>query len=173
MSDLAMVELARKWRGLRPFLRHSMVLAVAGIVYIAIGYSYLTQEPTPVRLEALQYATRVLAYEYWGYVWILAGLLSILSSRWPPVSETWGYFVLTGQTTAWALFYAAGIVFGDSPSTNLSAVLSWGLIAFMWWAISGLVNPNVLSVLWNRIRELQEENLALHAEIHLLREKER
>lgn len=166
-------ELKSKWRGLRPFLRHSMVLAVAGTVYIAIGYTYITQEPTPTRLVAIQYALRgPLTYEFWGYVWVFVGVLTIISSRWPPVSETWGYIVLTGQSAAWALFYGAGVLFGDSPSSNLSGLLSWGLIAFMWWAISGLVNRNALTVLWERIKELQNENLALYAEIRRLQDKE-
>lgn len=91
--------------------------------------------------QALRFALNWIEYNHWGYVWILVGLLSIVSSRWPPISETWGYTVLTGQSAAWALFYAAGIVFNDAPMSTLSGVLSWGLIGFMWWAISGLVNP--------------------------------
>lgn len=158
-----------RWSQLRPFRRHSMVLIVAGLVYIAIGITYLQAEPTPERLNSLQYATDWLEYNTWGYVFIFVGLLAVISSRWPPFSETWGYFVLTGQSAAWAGFYLAGIVFSDTGVTYLSAVLSWGLIGFMWWAISALQNPEVLEVLFTRILELQSENLALHDEIHRLR----
>ncbi len=155
---------------MRPIRTHGLVLMVAGFVYIAIGFTYLTAEPTPARVEALKYALNWVDFNTWGYVWILVGLLSIISSRWPPVSETWGYTVLTGQAAAWGLFYGAGVIFADTPVSNLSGVLSWGLIGFMWWAISRLVNPEVLEHLMQRIYDLQTENLALHDEIHRLRE---
>lgn len=161
--------MAHPWMGVRPFLRHSLVLAVAGGVYIAIGITYLRSEPTAARTEALYYAVKVMEYNQWGWIFILAGLLSVVSSRWPPVSETWGYFVLTGQGAAWSGFYLVGVLFHNTPNSNLSATLSWGLIAFMWWAISGLVNPNALTKLLNQILALQAENLALHREIERLR----
>ena len=139
------------------------------MVYIAIGISYLVSDPTESRVQALYYATKVMPYNNWGWVFVAAGLLSIISSRWPPVSETWGYFVLTGQGAAWTSFYLAGVVFHGTPYSNLSAALSWGLIAFLWWAISGLINPNALTKLLNQILALQAENLALHREIERLR----
>lgn len=163
-------ELESRWRGVRPIQTHSVVLMVAGLVYVAIGFTYLTANPTPSRIQSLKYALNWLSYNDWGFVFILVGALSILSSRWPPVSETWGYFVLTGQSSAWALFYAAGVIFGNAPSSNLAAVLSWGLIGFMWWAISRLANPEIVKKLLGRILELQHENLALHDEIHRIRE---
>lgn len=129
------------WRGIRPWKRHSLVLAVAGLVYILIGVSYITTEPTKARTRALTFALDWWSIDAWGYVFIAAGALSIVSSRWPPISETWGYTVLTGLSAAWAAFYLVGILFGDSPVSNISGVLSWGIIAFMWWAISGLLNP--------------------------------
>lgn len=163
-------EIGPKWAGLRPIRVHSAVLTVAGTVYIAIGASYLTVEPTPVRSEGLKYALNWLNYNDWGYVWLFVGVLSFISSRWPPVSETWGYMLLTGQASAWSLFYFAGVVFGGTSTTNLRATLVWGLLGFMWWAISRLVNPEVMKLLLERIRALQAENLALHDEIHRLRE---
>lgn len=169
MNDV--VEVAGpKWLGLRPIRTHSLVLTVAGLVYIAIGITYLSAEPTPQRLQALKYALNFgLDYNEWGYVWIFVGVLSIVSSRWPPVSETWGYMLLTGQGSAWALFLAAGIVFGQAPPSNFNGVFAWGLLAFMWWAISKLVNPEVRLLLLDRILTLQTENLALHDEVNRLR----
>lgn len=160
-----------KWRGARPFRRHSLVLIVAGLVYVAIGFAYIRADPTPAREQSLKYALNFLSYNNWGYVFCLVGVLAIISSRWPPVSETWGYMVLTGQSSAWALFYGAGILFGDSPMGNVTGVLSWGLIGFMWWAISDLLNPEVIGAMWERIFELQDENLALHDEVNRLRSR--
>lgn len=130
------------WRGIRPWKRHSLVLMVAGLVYVAIGASYILAEPTDTRRVALHFALQWFSLMTWGWIFICSGFLAILSSRWPPVSETWGYTVLTGLSSGWAMFYLVGVLFWHSPPTNLSGVMSWGLIAFMWWAISGLKNPD-------------------------------
>lgn len=127
--------------GLRPFRRHSLVLAVAGCVYSLVGLSYIFSTANESREVALQVAISWMPLPIWGVVWICVGALAILSSRWPPASETWGYTTMTGLAAAWAGFYATGIAFLNSPAQNTSGVLVWGLVAFMWWAISGLVNP--------------------------------
>lgn len=134
------------WRGIRPWKRHSLVLFVAGIVYILIGFSDITTKPTHARQHALHFALEWWSIDVWGAIFMAAGLLSMISSRWPPISETWGYIVLTGLSAGWSAFYLVGILFSDSPLSNFSGVLSWGVIAFMWWAISGLVNPGAVVV---------------------------
>ena len=149
------------WLGVRIWKRHSLVLLVAGLVYIMIGISYVLADPTPSRAASLKIALRWLELSHWGGIFILSGLLAILSSRWPPFSETWGYTVLTGLSAGWAGFYLVGVLDG-APRQGLSGVLSWGLIAFMWWAISGLVNPeDGNSVLLAEIAALQSEVKAL------------
>lgn len=129
-------------RGFRPWQRHSLVLMVAGMVYVMIGISYIIAKPIDSRLVALEYALKWFSLDIWGIWFIITGLMSMLSSRWPPISKTWGYTMLTGLSSAWSGFYLAGILFGHSPIQNVSGVLSWGLIAFLWWAISGLINPD-------------------------------
>lgn len=159
------LDTTNRWRGIRSFERHSLVLSVAGAVYVLIGVSLILSDPTPSRIASLRYALRLLDFSQWGVVFIFAGLLSILSSRWPPISETWGYQALTGLSAGWACFYLTGVVFGDAPTQSLSGFLSWGLIGFMWWAVSGLVNPTHLLKMHNDLRALQTENLELHREI--------
>lgn len=129
-----------QWRALRPWMRHSLVLAVAGTVYVLVGVSYIAAEANASRESALRLALDWMPLPAWGCIWILVGLLAILSSRWPPASETWGYTAMTGLAAGWASFYLLGIPLG-SDAQNFSGVLVWGLVAFMWWAISGLVNP--------------------------------
>jgi hypothetical protein len=126
---------------LRPWQRHSLVLAVAGTVYILVGVSYIVSTPTPSREISLSLALAWMSFPAWGFVWMVVGSLAILSSRWPPASETWGYTTMTGLAAAWSAFYILGICFFDAPKQGFSGVLVWGLVAFMWWAISGLVNP--------------------------------
>jgi hypothetical protein len=129
------------WRSARPWSRHGLVLFVAGLVYILIGVSYITAEGTTARQRALSVALHWLPIYFWGTLFIIVGVLSIISSRWPVPYTTWGYMGLTGLSAGWAATYCAGILFRHSPVTNLTAVASWGIIAFLWWAISGLENP--------------------------------
>jgi hypothetical protein len=120
------------------------VLLVAGLVYVLVGIAYIITEPRHSRDVALQIALDWWSLDAWGGVFIFSGLLAVLSSRWPPISETWGYFVLSGLSSGWAAFFATGVVFGDSPAANLSGALTWGLVGFLWWGISGLVNPTTV-----------------------------
>lgn len=129
-------------KGIRPFQKHSQVLLVAGFVFIGIGIAYVNTVPTPSRVEALQIALSWWSFRTWGYHFIVAGVITIISSRWPPVSKTWGYAILSSLSAAWAMFYLLGVLIKGSPVNNLAGFLTWGLISFMWWAISGLVNPD-------------------------------
>lgn len=128
--------------GIRPFKRHGLVLMVAGIFYVGSGLIYIFAEPTASRKQALIVALNFFPLEFWGSIFVLTGLLAFISSRWPPVAETWGYMVLSALSAGWSATYAAGVMFEDSAISNLTGALNWGLLAFLWWAISGFVNPD-------------------------------
>lgn len=127
--------------GLRPWTRHSLVLAVAGCAYIAVGATYLLSEPAESRESALHVALNLMDMHGWGIVWVAVGLSAILSSRWPPASETWGYSVMSMLATWWACCYFAGVLLG-AENQSVSGGLVWALVAFMWWAVAGLINPH-------------------------------
>lgn len=132
----------RTWWGLRPWQRHSLVLAVAGVVYIAVGLTYLATPLTENRASSLELALVFFPLTVWGVVWIGVGLLALASTRWPPASSTWGYTALAAMAGGWGATYLLTIVFLGGPSSGFSGALVWFLVAFMWWAISGLMNPD-------------------------------
>ena len=132
-----------KW-GLRPWRPHSAAVLVAGCVYIAIGVTYMASTPTESRTSSLALALAVMPLSGWGVVWIATGTLAVISSRWPPASEMWGYSVLSGLASLWAAFYVLGVLVMDAPIQSLTGGLMWGLIAFMWWIVAGLRNPIVI-----------------------------
>lgn len=134
------------WKGIRPWERHSLVLLVAGLMYILIGVSYITVPLTDGRAETLHVALDWWNIEVWGGIFIFAGLLAVVSSRWPPVSETWGYTVLTGLSTGWGMFYLMADILDYASAAAFSGFLVWSLLGFMWWAISGLTNPASIEV---------------------------
>jgi len=146
MEEDLRVNRTRRFWGLRPWKRHSLILTVSGFLYVLIGFLYITAPSNPVRELALKVVLQVAPIEAWGAVFICCGVLSIISSRWPPFSETWGYMVLTGISSGWATAYLLGMMFFDAPGSSASQVMLWGCLAFMWWAISGLLNPDKTAV---------------------------
>jgi hypothetical protein len=128
--------------GLRSYNRHSLILTIAGISYMLTGSTYILSSLTPSRKLALAVALRWFSIDTWGALFVIIGLLAVLSSRWPKPYKSWGYAVLTGLSAGWSATYAAGVIFEDAPVGNFSVVLQWGLLAFLWWAIPGLVSPD-------------------------------
>lgn len=140
------VRMRRKFWGLRPWKRHSTILMVAGIMYAVIGYQYIIAEPNPNRNRSLVAVLQFAPIQFWGAIFLTSGILASISSRWPPFAETWGYMMLTGLSSAWSASYLMGLLFYHAPSVNISGTLVWALLAFMWWAISGLLNPDNTAV---------------------------
>lgn len=132
----------REFWGLRPWKRHSLILIVGGFLYVLIGALYIRLPPSPGRDVTLKVLLQVAPIQVWGSLFVFSGVLSMLSARWPPFSEKWGYTVLTGMSSGWSATYLLGVLFFGSPALALSQVLVWGVLAFMWWAISGLSNPD-------------------------------
>lgn len=140
MGGILRMKLSSYW-GFRPFKRHDLILFVAGLIYVGTGVAYILAKPNPGRFAALEVVLRIAPLSVWGILFISAGALSMLSSRWPPASEAWGYVVLTAISAGWSAAYASGIVFANSPLSNVNGALVWGLVSFLWWAVSGLRNP--------------------------------
>lgn len=146
MEENLRITKTQQWWGLRPWKRHSLILTVGGFLYVLIGFLYVNSPPNANRETSLKVILQIAPIQVWGAIFTISGILSMISSRWPPFSETWGYMVLTGMSSGWATTYLMGVLFFHSPSTNLSQVLVWGILAFMWWGISGLANPDTRAV---------------------------
>jgi hypothetical protein len=134
----------RYFVGVRPWNRHSLVLLIAGAVYVAIGFVYVNTPPGGPTWEALVAAREWFSLDQWAFLWIIVGVLAIISSRWPPVAEKWGYVSLTSLAAGWGSFYVLGVIFGPNSVSAAAVGLLWWLIAFMWWAVSGLISPDAI-----------------------------
>lgn len=130
-----------RYLSIRPWTRHSLILLVGGLIYIFIGISKILNGVQPERQEALTFALDMMPIESWGVVFVFLGLFSMLTSRWPSFTKTWGYAALTGFSLAWGLFHIEGIILTDASPESLSSGLLWLFVAFMWWAIGGLLDP--------------------------------
>jgi len=145
-GDFHMKERRTFWGLRRQWKRHDVILCVGGLLYILVGVYYIVTSGSQSRWISLEILLRVAPMSVWGVVFIFAGLLSVISSRWPPFAETWGYVVLTSISAGWAAAYLMGILFADAPYTNLISTIVWGLFGFVWWAVSGLLNPDKTAV---------------------------
>jgi hypothetical protein len=132
----------RVYWGVRPWKRHDLILTVAGTIYSLVGIAYIIADDSPARYVALQVLLTLAPLRIWGGVFVAAGLMCIISSRWPPFADTWGYVVLTGMSVGWGSAYLFSILLGPSPWTNINGFFLWTLLGFLWWAISGLLNPD-------------------------------
>ncbi len=141
MAPTRKAKFKRHYIGIRPWTRHSLVLIVAGTVYMMIGWVYLNTATGAPTWQALVIAREWFSLDVWGFVWILSGVLAILSARWPPKIETWGYMALTGLSAGWGAFYVLGVILGENALGTLAVGFMWFLVAFLWWAISGLLSP--------------------------------
>lgn len=133
--------------GLRPWKRHSIVVTVGGLVYIAFGLMIiLTWTDDGPRANNMSAGLLVAPMDFWGYLTIWSGLMAVVSSRWPAFHERWGYIALTGNAGVWGAIYLGGLFFDANAMSEATAGLLWGLIGFMWWGISGLMNPDKVVV---------------------------
>lgn len=136
-----------RWLGLRPWRRHSFVLAVGGGVYLFVGIAYMLIPVTPTRASSLTLALNIAPLPAWGIVWVIFGLLALASTRWPPASETWGYTAMSSLAALWGAFYGLGVAFFEAPATGITGASVWALLGFMWWGVSGLRNPDDIPTL--------------------------
>lgn len=150
MAPTRKARFKRHYVGIRPWTRHSLVLIVAGTVYTTIGIVYLNTPQHGPTWRALDIAREWFSLDSWGVVWILVGVLAILSARWPPKVETWGYMALTALSAGWGAFYVLGVTFGENTLGSLATGMMWLLVAFLWWAISGLISPEKIGVIDGR-----------------------
>lgn len=132
------VSVVPKWNHLKPWDRHGLILTVVGVVYIFIGILLATSET-----GNLNKSTVNILPDDWGYFgFTLVGAIVVISSRWPSKPRTFGYALLTGWTAATAgLYMLSGII--DELSGLVAQGFVWSMVAFLWWAISGLTCPPI------------------------------
>jgi hypothetical protein len=133
-----MNERVKKWFSFRPWERHSLVLMVGGFVYIFVGLAFINATHlTATRELSMAVALRHAPLSTWGFIFAASGVLAIVSAKWPGFSDRWGYMILTGLSSGWAGMYLFNYIFYFTDKTTLTYGLLWGLMAFLWWAISG------------------------------------
>lgn len=118
-------------------------LIAFGVAFAAIGFSYMTAEPTaPVRV-ALRWIDWL---PFWvlGSIWVACGAVAIVSSFLPTTRDKPGFLCLSIPPTLWAGAYlvAAGLDqwAGYGAPRAWVSVIVFGVIAFAVDVVSGMVD---------------------------------
>lgn len=124
--------------------RHSRVLLVAGMIYVAIGISYISAYKNVQKSPSLKVALSWLDLPFWIAIFLAVGFLVICSAFSRIGRKTWGYMLLAALSSTWAAFYILAFLFKGAPALTLVSGLTWLLLAFVWVQISGLISPESL-----------------------------
>jgi hypothetical protein len=125
----------------RNWTRHSIVLGVSGLIYAGIGFSFIYAPGYVGKDPSLWMALKYLTLSQWGLIYLGVGFLATFAGTFPIGKKTWGYMALTSLSSVWAFCYVLSVVFGGAPKRTVLSALVWSLVAFLWWAVSGLLSP--------------------------------
>jgi len=130
-------------RGVFRWTRHSRILLGAGAIYIGIGVSFFYTPKIYAKAPSLKIPLEVLSLDGWGWVYIACGTVAVISG-FLNTKRPLGYMVLTAISTAWALFYIAGVIFEKAPKLTLITGLLFGMLGFVWIEVSGFISPEAV-----------------------------
>lgn len=107
-----------------PLTRRSSFLMLFGAAYCAIGWSYIAGPSTPALRRSLDLALTVVPVAAWGALWVVCGVLAIVTGvlRWV---KPLGFAALTFVGTLWGAAYFVGWIAGDAPRGWVSALIFW------------------------------------------------
>lgn len=118
--------------------RRGAILLCYGDVWAIIGYGQITA-PQP-DLRGLRLLLQMMPLAAWGWLWIAAGLIAIVSA-WLPQGRDWpGFLALPLMVLPWAVSYLLAWILGDFPRGWVAAVV-WGAIAAPVLVVAGWREP--------------------------------
>lgn len=121
--------------------RRGAFLALFGLVYLLIGYSYTGSRTTPAVRQSLHLATNVMPIWAYGVIWLSAGMIALaFGLLFDPAKDALGFVAAIVMPALWSFIYLCSWVEGYSPrgwSTAALFLLVAGAVA----VVSGMPNP--------------------------------
>jgi len=118
--------------------RRGAILLCYGIVWAIIGYGQITS-PAP-DLRGLRLLLQMMSLDAWGWLWVISGLIAIVSA-WLPQGKDWpGFLALPLMVLPWAVSYLLAWIIGDFPRGWVATVV-WGAIAAPVLVVAGWREP--------------------------------
>lgn len=118
--------------------RRGAILLCYGVVWAIIGYGQITS-PAP-DLRGLRLLLQMMPLDVWGCLWVVSGLIAIVSA-WLPQGRDWpGFLALPLMVLPWTVSYLLAWIIGDFPRGWVAAVV-WGAIAAPVLVVAGWREP--------------------------------
>lgn len=125
-------------RLLRLLGRRGAILLSYGVVWAIIGYGQITS-PAP-DLRGLRLLLQMMPLDAWGWIWVVSGLVAIVSA-WLPQGKDWpGFLALPLMVLPWMVSYLLAWIIGDFPRGWVATVV-WGAIAAPVLVVAGWREP--------------------------------
>jgi di/tricarboxylate transporter len=118
--------------------RRGAILLCYGVVWAIIGYGQITA-PAP-DLRGLRLLLQMMPLYAWGWIWVVSGLIAIVSAWLPPEKDWPGFLALPLMVLPWTVSYLLAWILGDYPRGWLAAVV-WGAIAAPVLVVAGWREP--------------------------------
>ncbi len=120
--------------------RRGAFLAIFGVIYAAIGSSYLSPPPSSTVRQTLAWVPFPHALQLVGVAFIVAGIVAGVSAFHTLPSDRVGFEVLSGVTFAWAALEVLSWGLGYAGRGWVSGLI-FGLLAVTILTVSGMPNP--------------------------------
>lgn len=105
--------------------RRGTILTCYGIVWVLYGYA---QQVTPqADQRGLKLLLNLAPLSVWGWCWIVAGIIALVSAWAPPGLDAAGFVSLVAVVLPWTFTYLATWLLGDYPRGWVAAAI-WALI---------------------------------------------
>lgn len=96
-------------------------LATGGVLYCALGLSYLFLPARATIRETMSYQPVILPL--FGVAWLAAGVTGLFASRMPIGTDRFGFALMSGVPWAWAVAYLIGWATGNDPRGWVGAIV--------------------------------------------------
>lgn len=118
--------------------RRGAILLSFGFIWVASGYGRIVQ-PQPDQ-RGLKLLLDLAPLTVWGWLWVAAGLIAVVSA-WLPEGADWpGFLALPLVLLPWMLSYVATWLLGDYERGWVAALV-WGAAAVPVLVVAGWREP--------------------------------
>lgn len=120
--------------------RRGGFLAIFGVIYVAIGISYVFPPPTSSIRHTLAWIPFAWSLDAIGLAWITAGILAGFAAFRTVPADRLGFEALAGVAFGWTMLNLLSWLLGYAVRGWVSALI-FGLIASAVLTVSGMLNP--------------------------------
>ncbi|WP_405941639.1 hypothetical protein [Streptomyces sp. NBC_00207] len=118
--------------------RRGTILTSYGLVWLLYGYGQLTT-PQPDQ-RGLATALSIMPLSGWGWCWIAAGIVALVSAWAPPGRDAIAFIVLPLIVVPWMASYLAAWISGGFPRGWVAAAV-WAVITVPVLVVAGWPEP--------------------------------